>query len=353
MDPVIILFGLGVGFLVGTTGMGGGSIMTPLLILVVGTNPAVAIGTDLAYAAITKTVGGWRHLLAKTVDLRLCLWLGLGSLPGAIVGVWLLQRLEHALGANFDDTLMIILAVTLMLTAVAVILRALFVRNLNERETADLTTTRTRVGTIAFGFVVGIVLGTTSAGSGALIALGLIVFFKLSPRRVVGTDVAHAAILLWVAAMGHFVAGNVDVALAANILVGSIPGVWAGVHFSTRMPEQGLRPLLGVVLLAAGLGLMAKAGLGVPPVAIVGVPALVGLATVLVHRVRERAPEIAVPAAAATADRAPAAGAHAPGAHVPAPAAALAALAARAASERAPHPDVAAAAAESPAGSPV
>jgi uncharacterized membrane protein YfcA len=353
MDPVIILFGLGVGFLVGTTGMGGGSIMTPLLILVVGTNPAVAIGTDLAYAAITKTVGGWRHLLAKTVDLRLCLWLGLGSLPGAIVGVWLLQRLEHALGANFDDTLMIILAVTLMLTAVAVILRALFVRNLNERETADLTTTGARAGTVAFGFVVGVVLGTTSAGSGALIALGLIVFFKLSPRRVVGTDVAHAAILLWVAAVGHLIAGNVDVGLAANILVGSIPGVWAGVHFSTRMPEQGLRPLLGVVLLAAGLGLMAKAGLGVPPVAIVGVPALVGLTTVLIHRLRERrVPDTAEPIPAATAEAAPAAGSPAPTGHVPVPAAALAALAARASSERSPHPDVAAPA-ESPAGSPV
>ena len=164
MDPIIIIFGLGVGILVGTTGMGGGSIMTPLLILVIGTNPAVAIGTDLAYAAITKTVGGWRHLRAKTVDMRLSMWLAAGSLPGALVGVWLLQRLENALGADFDDTLMIMLAVTLLLTAVAVIARALFVTNLNERQSADLTTARSRAGTIAFGFVVGIVLGTTSAG---------------------------------------------------------------------------------------------------------------------------------------------------------------------------------------------
>ncbi len=294
MDPIIVIFGLGVGILVGTTGMGGGSIMTPLLILVVGVNPALAIGTDLAYAAITKTVGGWRHLLAKTVDLRLCMWLAAGSLPGALVGVWLLGRLERSLGASFDDTIMIVLAATLLLTAVAVLARSLFARDAagRERESAALTKAGARAGTIAFGFVVGVVLGTTSAGSGALIALGLIVLFRLSPRRVVGTDVAHAALLLWVAAAGHMVAGNVDLALAANILVGSIPGVWLGVHFATRLPEQGLRPLLGVVLLAAGLGLLAKAGAGVPPAAILGVPAGAGLAALVVHQLRVRtAPE--------------------------------------------------------------
>ncbi len=294
MDPIIVIFGLGVGVLVGTTGMGGGSIMTPLLILVVGVNPALAIGTDLAYAAITKTVGGWRHLLAKTVDLRLCMWLAIGSLPGALVGVWLLGQLERSLGASFDDTIMIVLAATLLLTAVAVLARSLFSRDAagRERESATLTESGPRAGTIAFGFVVGIVLGTTSAGSGALIALGLIVFFRLSPRRVVGTDVAHAALLLWVAAAGHMVAGNVDLALAANILVGSVPGVWLGVHFATRLPEQGLRPLLGVVLLGAGLGLLAKAGAGVPPAAILGVPAGAGLAALVVHQLRVRtAPE--------------------------------------------------------------
>ena len=290
MDPIIVIFGLGVGILVGTTGMGGGSIMTPLLILVVGVNPALAIGTDLAYAAVTKTVGGWRHLRAKTVDLRLCLWLAVGSLPGAIVGVWLLQRLERSLGANFDDTIIIVLAATLLLTAVAVLARALFVSDLSgrERESAALNARGARRATIVFGFMVGIVLGTTSAGSGALIALGLIMFFKLSPRRVVGTDVAHAALLLWVAAAGHLIAGNVDLLLAANILIGSLPGVWIGVHFATRLPEQGLRPLLGVVLLAAGLGLLAKAGAGVPPVAILGIPASAGVAALLVHQIRLR-----------------------------------------------------------------
>ncbi len=290
MDPVIVFFGLGVGILVGTTGMGGGSIMTPLLILVIGVNPALAIGTDLAYAAVTKTVGGWRHLLAKTVDLRLCMWLAVGSLPGAVVGVWLLHRLESSLGANFEDTIMIVLAATLLLTAVAVLARALFVRDVSgrERESATLSASGARAGTIAFGFAVGVVLGTTSAGSGALIALGLIMFFKLSPRRVVGTDVAHAALLLWVAAAGHLIAGNVDLGLAANILVGSIPGVWFGVHLSTRLPEQGLRPLLGVVLLAAGLGLLAKAGAGVPPAAVLGIPATAGVVALLIHQLRVR-----------------------------------------------------------------
>jgi uncharacterized membrane protein YfcA len=303
MDPIIILFGLGVGILVGTTGMGGGSIMTPLLILVIGVNPAVAIGTDLAYAAVTKTVGGWRHLLAKTVDLRLCLWLAYGSLPGAVVGVWLLHELERSLGASFDDTIMIVLAATLLLTALAVLARSLFAEDVDgrERDSADLTTFGAKAGTIAFGFAVGVVLGTTSAGSGALIALGLIMFFRLSPRRVVGTDVAHAALLLWVAAMGHLIAGNVDMALAGNILVGSIPGVWLGVHFATRLPEQGLRPLLGIVLLAAGLGLLAKAGTGVPPQAVLGVPATAGIVALIIHRLRLRQAPPAASAAATAA----------------------------------------------------
>ncbi|CAB4913436.1 unannotated protein [freshwater metagenome] len=288
IDLLIVAFGLGVGILVGTTGMGGGSIMTPLLILVVGTAPAAAIGTDLAYAAVTKTVGGWRHLRAKTVDIRLCIWLGFGSVPGAVVGVWLLHVLQRRLGANFDDVIIYALAGALLLTAAAVLARALFIpEHLRvERESSDLHLTSTRAGTVAFGFVVGVVLGTTSAGSGALIALGLILFYKLSPRRVVGTDVAHAAILLWVASIGHMITGNVDYGLAGNILIGSIPGVWIGAHLATRLPTQGLRPLLGVVLLAAGLGLLTKAGVAIPPVAIVGAPAAAGLAAFIVHRLR-------------------------------------------------------------------
>lgn len=289
MDPIVILFGLGVGVLVGTTGMGGGSIMTPLLILVLGTNPVVAIGTDLAYAAVTKTVGGFRHLREKTVDMGIVVWLAVGSIPGALIGVWLLHRLERSLGADFDQVILYLLAGALLITAAAVLARAMFLpgSHARERETVHLTG-RGKAGTVAFGLAIGIVLGTTSAGSGSLIAVGLIVAYRLTPLRVVGTDVAHAALLLWFAAAAHLFAGNVDLGLAANILIGSVPGVWFGAGLATRLPTQGLRPLLGVVLLAAGLGLLTKAGVGLPPEAILVPPLAVGAAAATVITVRTR-----------------------------------------------------------------
>jgi uncharacterized membrane protein YfcA len=288
MDVLIVLFGLGVGILVGTTGMGGGSIMTPLLILVVGTSPVTAIGTDLAYAAVTKTVGGWRHLKAKTVDMSVVLWLAAGSVPGALVGVWLLGRLEKWLGASFDKVILWMLAGALLLTAAAVLYRALFVHDAHGREveTFDFERPRSKTWTVVFGALIGVVLGTTSAGSGSLIAVGLIIAYRLTPIRVVGTDVAHAALLLWFAAAAHVFSGNVDFALAGNILVGSIPGVWLGVHLATRLPSQGLRPLLGVVLLAAGLSLIVKAGASIPPAAVLGLPLGVGALAFVIHRVR-------------------------------------------------------------------
>ena len=123
------------------------------------------------------------------------------------------------------------------------------------------------------GLSVGTLLGVTSAGSGTLIAIGLILGFRLTPRRVVGTDVAHAAVLLWVAAFAHLVSGNVDLALAGTLLLGSIPGVWIGANLSTRLPERGLRPALGIVMFTSGLALLTKAGIGIPAVALVARPA--------------------------------------------------------------------------------
>ena len=125
--------------------------------------------------------------------------------------------------------------------------------------------------------LVGFVLGVTSAGSGALIALFLIMLFRLTPHRVVGTDVFHAAVLLWAASVAHFASGNIDFALAGAIMTGSIPGVWLGSHLAARMPERGLRPALGIVLLAAGMGLITKAGYEIPPYVIVGIPVLLAV----------------------------------------------------------------------------
>jgi uncharacterized protein len=287
MDPALILFGLGVGVLVGMTGMGGGSLMTPLLILVFGIKPVVAVGTDLAYAAVTKTVGGWRHFRKGTVFPRMALWLAAGSCPGALLGVWLLDKLRDAWGDGFDTFMLIAIGSALLLTGSVVLMRALAVANHAARERrAFRMDTRHKIAAAALGGSVGFVLGITSAGSGTLIAIGLILGFRLSPHRVVGTDVAHAAVLLWVAAIAHMFSGNIDYGLAGTILLGSVPGVWIGTHISTLLPQEWLRLALGTVMLASSLALIGKAGLDIPAAALVGIPLLVagGCAAVLRRR---------------------------------------------------------------------
>ncbi len=290
MDPLVIVFGLGVGILVGLTGIGGGSLMTPLLILVGGYSPVVAIGTDLAYGAVTKTVGGWRLLRQGQVDLRLSTWLALGSIPGSLIGVWAVDRLNNRYGDAFEPYLLGSLAGALLLVAGAILGRALFMPKLvaQERESAELDGRRKAL-TVAIGVVLGFILGLTSVGSGALISLALILVFKLTPRRVVGTDVFHAAVLLWTAGIAHFVGGNVDLGLMATILVGSIPGVWIGTGLLGRVPVDGLRPALGVVLLAAALGILSKAGVEVPVAVLVGAPIGVGLLAFVVRKSRQPA----------------------------------------------------------------
>jgi uncharacterized membrane protein YfcA len=287
--PLVIAFGLCVGILVGTTGIGGGSLMTPLLILVLGTAPTTAIGTDLAYAAVTKTVGGWRHWRRGSVDIPIALWLAVGSIPGALGGVQALHMLERALGGDeFDTFVLVLVGAALLVTGAAVLARALFMRAGSERHTIHFER-RHKVAAILIGVSVGFVLGLTSAGSGALIAVGLILVFRLTPLRVVGTDVFHAALLLWVAAFAHFLSGNVDLLLAANILIGSVPGVWIGTNLAFRLPENALRPTLAIVLLAAGLALLKKAGADYPLSVIFLVPLAVALAAGTAHRIRVRA----------------------------------------------------------------
>jgi uncharacterized membrane protein YfcA len=299
VDFALIGFGLGVGVLVGMTGIGGGSLMTPMLILVFGVTPITAIGTDLAYAAVTKTVGGYKHWTQKTVDTRLSTWMALGSVPAAVLGVYVLDLLEQAAGQDFDDLLLTLLAVALLLTGAATLVRA-FLKSMHERErdTIELET-RHKVAAVVLGVCVGFVLGITSAGSGALIAVGLILLFRLTPTRVVGTDVFHAAILLWAAGLAHIVAGNVDFGLAANILIGSVPGVWLGSHWSVRVQPAVLRTTLALVLIGAGVALLIKAGLGIPTWVLVpfplGVVVLMIVTMVRAHRAREaaRAAELA------------------------------------------------------------
>ena len=290
MDPLIVLFGLGVGILVGLTGIGGGSLMTPLLLLVGGYSPVVAIGTDLAYGAVTKTVGGWRHLRAGHVDLRLSWWLAAGSVPGSILGVVLLSQLHDRYGEEFDPYLLAFVAAALLVAAGATLYRALFRQDMHrrERKSAGLKRRRSKVVTVLIGLVLGVVLGMTSVGSGALVGLVLILLYRLRPRRVVGTDVFHAAVMLWSAGLAHLAYGNVDLGLMATILVGSIPGVWIGAWLLPYVPVDGLRNTLAIVLTAAALGVLSKAGVPISPVALVGIPLALAAVSVVVHRRRTR-----------------------------------------------------------------
>jgi uncharacterized protein len=294
VDPLIVIFGLGVGMLVGMTGVGGGSLMTPLLILAAGVQPVIAVGTDLAYGAVTKTVGGWRHLRQRTVDLRLSMWMAVGSIPAAVGGVYVLELLKRAYGDSFDTLLLGTVAGAVLFVGGVVLVRALFLPHLVQRERDGFEfELRHKVAAVVVGVFVGFVLGVTSAGSGSLIAVALILLFRLVPRRVVGTDVFHAALLLWAAALAHVVAGNVDYGLAANILVGSVPGVWLGSHWSVRVPVGTLRTALGIVLIGAGLGLASKAGAEIPTPVLAAVPILLLLVVVSAEwRRRGRAPAV-------------------------------------------------------------
>jgi uncharacterized membrane protein YfcA len=293
MDPLIILFGLGVGILIGMTGIGGGSLMTPLLILVFGTPPVVAIGTDLAYGAITKTLGGWRHLRKGTVDLGISLWLAIGSCPGAVVGVLVIEWVHSRYGGDsFSEILLVSLGGALFLVGGALLYRALFLQRLiaRERHTVPLDP-KTKVVTVAIGFVLGTILGLTSVGSGALIGLALIIVFRLTPQRVVGTDVFHAAVLLWVAGLTHLFFGNVDYLLMANILIGSLPGVWIGANVMSRIPTAGLRISLAIVLFASAFGILKKAGADYGLSVVIGVPIILAFVSWLIYRTRPPQPQ--------------------------------------------------------------
>ena len=254
MDPAIILFGLGIGVLVGMTGMGGGSLMTPMLILVFGIQPTTAIGTDIFYSAITKTVGAWRHFRMKTVNLGLTVWLAAGSVPAAILGVWAISILKDHLGEDqLNSVVYALLGGTLLMVGIITLTRALILSNLiDERDDFEIKT-RHKVAAVTIGATTGFVIGITSAGSGTVIAILLIAVFRLTPRRVVGTDVFHAAILLWAAGIAHWIGGNVDFHLAGNILIGSVPGVIIGSALSARAPQAFLRTALGLVLVGSGI----------------------------------------------------------------------------------------------------
>src|SRR3954468_11146022 len=293
--------------LVGMTGMGGASLMTPLLILVAGTQPVTAIGTDIFYGAITKTVGGWGHIRQKTVHRGIAFWLAVGSVPAAIAGVWVIELVQNNYGEDAVNHLVLgMVGAALAVVGVATLLRAwLFADVIPERSAMHLFR-RHKIIAVVTGVITGFVIGLTSAGSGTLIAIVLIAVFRLTPQRVVGTDVVHAAILLWAAGVAHWIGGNVDLGLAANILVGSIPGVLLGSQLAVKVPTGFLRNALGVVMVASAIVLLVKEK--VPPA--VWIPSLSAAALVIIglfsfqiglHRQRMRQDAAKALAAAAKA----------------------------------------------------
>lgn len=276
MDPLLIAFGFGVGMMVGMTGMGGGSLMTPLLVLLFGVKPTLAVGTDIGYQAITKTVGGFKHFKLKTVNFGAVLWLALGSVPGAIFGVWVIRLLTRTWGDDVETFTLIALGVVLALVGVFTLTRSLLFPEFQSSEGQDHIELHNwqKAVAIIVGLVTGFVIGITSAGSGTVIAVALIAIFKLPPRYVVGTDVFQAAILLWAAGIAHFASGNIDFGLMGTLLIGSIPGVYIGSNFSVKVPESTLRTALGVVLIASAAATLTKAKVPVVPNVLIAATAI-------------------------------------------------------------------------------
>lgn len=254
-DPRLVAAGFVTGLLVGMTGMGGGSLMTPILIFFFGFNPSTAIGTDILHGAIFKSFGAVRHRRLGTVKARLAAWMLVGSAPASLVGVWMATYLTDRYGDSIDSVQGRVLGFTLLIGAISFVAKALLHKS---SPTSGLTrlSNRDRIVAVSIGLVGGFIVGLTSVGSGTLFALAMLFAFPLAAKYVVGTDIAHAAALLLIAGIGHLVAGNVDVPAISWLLVGSIPGVLIGSQISVGLPERVLRLALATILALSGLKLL-------------------------------------------------------------------------------------------------
>jgi uncharacterized membrane protein YfcA len=235
--------------------MGGGSLLTPLLVILFGFSPSVAIGTDLLHGAVFKSVGAVRHRRLGNVQARLSGWMFVGSAPMSLVGVAVATWMKHRYGSNASSVQGIILGVALTIGGLGMLAKS-FIRFREVPEEAFILRRRDRVAAVLIGLGGGFVVGLTSVGSGVFFGLTLLIVFPLRSAKVVGTDIFHAAALLWVAGFGHLVAGNVNLHAMAWLLVGSIPGVLLSSGFTLRLPDRLLRMMIGVVLAASGVRLL-------------------------------------------------------------------------------------------------
>jgi hypothetical protein len=255
MDWEYALAGLLTGVLVGMTGMGGGSLMTPILVFLFGVPPATAIGTDIAHGAAFKTVGAVQHRRMGNVRAKLAGWMFVGSAPMSLLGVWLSVQLTDRYGDDAKSVMGQVLGAALLFGAVGLVAKSLVRTQIIGRPRWRLNR-RDRVAAVLVGAFGGFIVGLTSVGSGVFFGLSLLVIFPMRAHRVVGTDIFHAAALLYVAGMGHWLAGNVDLSILGWLLVGSIPGVLVGGRLTLSIPEQSLRLLLAGVLGLAGIKLL-------------------------------------------------------------------------------------------------
>jgi uncharacterized protein len=277
-----VLTGLLVGALVGMTGMGGGSLMTPILVLLLGFSPTLAVGTDIAHGAIFKTVGAIRHRRLGNVQARLSGWMFIGSAPSSLLGVWFATWLKHRYGGGVNSVSAQMLGGALIFGCVGLAAKTLFKPTAVPAGAFHLKR-RDRIAAVAIGVIGGFIVGLTSVGTGVFFGLSLLVLFPLRALKVVGTDIFHAAALLYVAGIGHFIAGNVDIGAVAWLLIGSIPGVLLGSQLSLSISDRLLRGVLATVLGLSGLRL-----LNVPGTTTAIVVALaVGMTALLGHIARQ------------------------------------------------------------------
>jgi len=272
------LAGLLVGALVGMTGMGGGSLMTPILVILFGVNPAVAVGSDIAHGAIFKTVGAFQHRKMGNVRAQLAGWMLLGSAPMSLLGVWLANWLQDTYGDGVQSTMGRVLGGALMFGCVGLVAKS-FVKAKAADDADFALTNRDRAAAVVIGLFGGFIVGLTSVGSGVFFGLTLLVVFPLRAHKVVGTDIFHAAALLYVAGVGHWVAGNVDMGIVGWLLLGSIPGVLIGGRLSLSVPDNLLRFALATVLGLSGLKLIDVPGTSIAIVVVLGI----GMTALLVY----------------------------------------------------------------------
>ena len=254
------LTGLLIGSIVGLTGMGGGSLMTPILVIVFGFKPTYAVGTDIVHGAIFKTFGAIRHRRLGTVHGHLTLWMFLGSGPLSLAGVGVATLIKHHYGDSAQSIESYAVGAALVAGGIGFLAKSFIKRGVKPDDRPFILTGRDKVIAVIIGAVFGFVVGLTSVGSGTFFGLVMVLVYPLTMPKIVGTDIFHAAALLWVAGIGHLVSGNVDLHATAWLLTGSIPGVLISSRFTVRLPDVVLRIALGTILLLSWIKLLKAPG---------------------------------------------------------------------------------------------